>query len=316
MTAFLPTFSVIIPTYQRPIQLTQCLQALAALEYPLDDFEVIIVDDGSPEPLDQTVQPFRSVLNLRLIRKTNGGPGSARNAGATVACGKFLAFTDDDCRPAPDWLRRLEERLTQNPDHLVGGRTENSLHDNSFALTSQIIVNAAYTYYNRYQNNARFFASNNIAVAADLFQKIGGFDATFRIASEDREFCDRWRCGGLMLSYAPDALVLHAHSLTFRSFCQQHFNYGRGAWRFHCARSLRGFDPLWRKLQLHTGFLSLLRAPLSQLPPRQVITVSILLVLWQVLNALGFLAERFWPIMRAPEELPVADSQEGFDRSL
>src|SRR5262245_50449433 len=250
MTAFPPTFSVIIPTYRRPVQLKQCLQALAALEYPLDDFEVIIVDDGSPEPLDQTVQPFRSALHLRLIRKTNGGPGSARNAGAMVACGKFLAFTDDDCRPAPDWLRRLEERLSQNPDHLVGGRAENSLHDNSFALTSQIIVNAAYTYYNRHQNNARFFASNNISVATDLFQKIGCFDAAFRIASADREFCDRWRGSGLMLSYAPDALILHAHLLTFRSFCRQHFNYGRGAWRFSCTRSSSGVDPLWRKVQL------------------------------------------------------------------
>jgi hypothetical protein len=210
----------------------------------------------------------------------------------------------------------LEERLAHNPDHLVGGRTVNSLHHNPFAITSQMIVDAAYAYYNREQNNARFFASNNMAVAADLFQKSGGFDAAFRVASEDREFCDRWRCNDLKLSYAPAALVYHAHSLTLRSFCKQHFNYGRGAWRFHHIRSLRRSGRLLPDLQFHTHFLGLLQAPLSQLPPGQVLTVSVLLVLWQVVNALGFLAERFWPVMGVPGGSPVAASQEGFERGV
>jgi len=286
-----PTFSIIIPTFRRPKQLTDCLTAVAALEYRPDRFEVIIVDDGSPEPLDAIVRPFRDRLDVSLIRKTNSGPGSARNVGATVARGKFFAFTDDDCSPASDWLQKLEGGFCKDARRLIGGRVVNMLSHNLYSTTSQIIVDIAYAYYNRNPEDARFFASNNIAVPAAPFWELGGFDGNFRVASEDREFCDRWVHGGYKMSYAPDAVVFHAHSLTLRSFCQQHFNYGRGAGQFHRVRTLRGSGRLVRELKFHAHFLQLLRKPLSHLPRERALPICALLVLWQLVNAAGFLYE-------------------------
>lgn len=287
-----PTFSIIIPTFRRPRQLTDCLTAVAALDYAPDGFEVIVVDDGSPEPLSDVVQPFRDRFALTLLHKANGGPGSARNEGAAVARGQFLAFTDDDCQPTPDWLRQLEAGFLKDASRLIGGRVINLLTQNPYSVTSHLIVETAYAFYNRDPRNARFFASNNMAVPADLFRAIGGFDVNFRVASEDREFCNRWLFNAHKMSYVPDAVVLHAHWLTLRGFCRLHFNYGRGARRFHRVRVLREPGHLRQELKFHTHFLRFLRAPLSQLPRKRAAAVCALLLLWELVNAAGFLYEK------------------------
>jgi glycosyltransferase involved in cell wall biosynthesis len=290
-------FSVIIPTYARPGQLRSCLGSLTRLEYPRERFEVLVVDDGSPEPLERVIEPFRGRLNLTLLRQPNGGPGSARNTGAARARGRFLAFTDDDCWPAPDWLCRLEARFAQAPGHLIGGRTLNRLTGNLYAAASQLIVDAVYAFYNRGPGTARFFASNNLAVPTDRFRRIGGFDgAGFPFASEDRELCDRWLHRGYRMTYAPEAVVLHAHPLTLARFCQQHFAYGRGALRYQRVRARRGSGRLRQDLKFHARLPALLRGPLAQLPLGQALAVVPLLGLWQLANAAGFFyeASRAW----------------------
>ena len=186
-----PVFSIIIPTYDRPAQLANCLKALARLDYPHDRFEVLVVDDGSKTPPEALATSFRERLDVRLLIQAHAGPAAARNTGAAQAKGRFLAFTDDDCMPAPDWLQTLAARFASTPDQIIGGRTLNARSDNLYSTTSQTIIEVVYAYYNTDPNQASFFASNNLAVPADRFRAISGFDATFT-TSEDRELCDRW----------------------------------------------------------------------------------------------------------------------------
>lgn len=286
-------FSVIVPTYNRPRPLRTLLKVLSQLDFPRPHYEVIVVDDGSTPPMDEVVKPFQSSTNLTLLRISNGGPGPARNAGASMARGEFLAFTDDDCEPTSNWLQALEERFRDNPDDIVGGQTMNRLIDNPFSTASQIIIDAAYAYYNDSPTNALFFASNNMAVPAKRFREVGGFDPDFRVASEDRELCNRWRHFGYKMTYAPDAVVYHGHPLTLRRFFRQHFNYGRGAWQYHHVRSRRGFGRLRNELPGYGRFLGLLREPMSKLGFRQYVQVSGLLVVWQLGNATGFFYEKY-----------------------
>jgi glycosyltransferase involved in cell wall biosynthesis len=117
----LPFFSVIIPTHARPRQLSACLEALTRLAYPSNSFEVIVVDDGSDKPLNGVVDPFRNQINVILLCQANAGPATARNRGASQARGRFLAFTDDDCMPAPDWIATLAKRFAATPDCAIGG---------------------------------------------------------------------------------------------------------------------------------------------------------------------------------------------------
>ena len=92
-----PTFSIVIPTFARSALLRRCLDGMTRLEATAFLFEVIVVDDGGPEPLDSLIASYADRLDLRLIRQSRAGPAAARNAGVALARGRFLAFIDDDC---------------------------------------------------------------------------------------------------------------------------------------------------------------------------------------------------------------------------
>ncbi len=231
-----PYFSVIIPTYNRPKQLEECLHAIQQTVYPRAHFEVLVVDDGSREPLEEIVAVFRDRMNITLIKQNHAGPSAARNRGAKEAQGQYLIFTDDDCLPQADWMEKLEQRFKQTKDCIIGGRTINYLKHNPYASASQLIIDAVYAYYNRDAYQAVFFASNNLALPRSLFFRSGGFDERFT-AAEDRELCDRWRSQQLRMVYAPEAVIYHAHPLNLRRLWKQHFVYGQGAFWFHEKRA-------------------------------------------------------------------------------
>ncbi len=283
-----PLFSIIVPTYSRPQALSACLRALAELDHPHEQYEVIVVDDGSSVPLQEVVAPFQRQLTLTLIRQSNAGPAAARNAGAQCAQGEFLAFTDDDCLPEPRWLTAFAQILAKTPECMVGGKTMNVLTDNLYSITSQLIVDIVYRHYNADPLRARFIASNNLAMPARGFHNIGGFDPAFR-TSEDRELCHRWLQHGHRIVYHPEACVRHAHALNFRSFCRQHFNYGRGAHRYHELRWLRKSGSLLQESRFHLNVRNWLWQPIREVPAGQVLPVATLLGLWQAANLAGFL---------------------------
>lgn len=290
MSAELPHFSVVVPTYERPAQLAACLRALSRLEYPRERFEVLVVDDASARPPRGVVGGFSDALGVKLVGQAkNAGPAAARNLGASRARGDFLAFTDDDCEPERGWLRAFAERFADAPARIVGGRTVNALAGNPYSETSQLIIDVVYAHFNRDAREARFFASNNFAVHAESFRGVGGFDETFR-TSEDREFCARWRSRGLSMTYEPRAVVLHSHGLAPGSLWRQHFGYGRGALRFHRARAEAGDGPFKPDSDFYT---KLLRAALSRTPKTKAAQMTALLLWSQAANAAGFFYERF-----------------------
>jgi len=240
-----PHFSVIIPTFERAASLRNCLAGVTRLDFPAADFEVIVVDDGGRIELEPVLAGFQSAMCLRLVRQERGGPGAARNAGAAVARGRFLAFIDDDCVPTPGWLGTLARALARHPDDLVGGLVANALPANPYADASDRISRFVYDYYRRDDARERFFTTNNIALSSDLFRSLGGFTTVIPSrTAEDKEFCDRWHDRGLALLHVPEAVVHHAHDLTFLRFLRQHYHYGRGIFAFRQLRRARTHGPL------------------------------------------------------------------------
>ncbi len=284
-----PRFSIVIPTFGRPKQLKECLDSAAEIAYPGDGFEVIVVDDGSKTSLEEIVGAFRKRINVKLFRQDNAGPATARNRGAEESSGKYLAFTDDDCKPSRHWLTKLEDALNQNPELLVAGRTVNDLPDNSYSTASQLISDFLYSYYNN-RDEARFIASNNMALSKEQFLKVGGFDTTFPIAAaEDREFCDRYLYCGYKTIYAPDAIVRHSHPLTLSGFFKQHFNYGQGAYKFHNIRASRSRNTL--KIEPVKFYTGLILYPWKT-SCRYKTFLSLLIALSQVANVSGYFSAR------------------------
>lgn len=299
------TFSVIVPTYNRPRQLLRCLHALDALDYPQDQFEVIVVNDGGSHSLAEIIAAFSSRLCLRYVVQQNQGPAAARNAGARLANGRFLAFTDDDCAPSAAWLRHLATQLLAEPQKMVGGYTKNALHRNPFSITSQLLVDFLYDHYNQTESRALFFTSNNFAVAADLFWQIGGFDEKISLAAgEDRELCDRWLDNGLKMIYLPRAVIYHEHHLHLISFWRQHFNYGRGAWLYRWLRSQRKDEAI--HLESPRFYLNLISYPLTMAHDIRALILTGMLSMTQAANATGFLYEQL--TRRSPKKkLPVRE---------
>jgi glycosyltransferase involved in cell wall biosynthesis len=239
-----PTVTIVIPTFARPAELRRCLDGIARLDAGTISFEVVVVDDGGPEPLDGLVESYADRLDIRLIRQPRAGPAAARNAGAALARGTFLAFIDDDCTPGADWLSELVRELERDDRRLLGGRVENALVENPYATASEHITAFVYDYTGTPGAREPFFTTNNIALAAGLFHAVGGFETSIPSATaEDKEFCDRWTAHGLALAHAPSAVVHHAHDLTFTRFLRQQFDYGRGFLTFRLMRRSRGASP-------------------------------------------------------------------------
>jgi glycosyltransferase involved in cell wall biosynthesis len=282
-------FSVVVPTYNRPEHLRGCLGALAGLDYPRERFEVIVVDDGSTTDLTPVVDEVAGRIQARLLRQANGGPGPARNNGAAAARAPYVAFTDDDCRPRPDWLSVLEACFEQHPDALIGGPTENLLPEDPYARTWQAIIEMAYAYFNEPNGPSRLIASNNMALPRATFLALGGFDLRYRWpGAEDRELCARWIHEGGEIIFVPGARLGHGHAMTIKSFCRLYFCYGRGAYLYHRRRGADNAGTISRDIGFHFNLVRLVRHSLGQLPPEHRLAVVPLLGIWQLANLVGF----------------------------
>ena len=282
-----PRFSIVVPTRDRPQSLARCLVSLAALDYPREKFEVIVVDDGSASSPAEIVEQFSGALCVSLVCLSHSGPAAARNAGVRRSTGDFLAFVDDDCTVDRHWLTALEQRLAHDPGAVIGGRVVNGLPSNPYARASQGLQHFLYDWYHTNRRGAlRFFTTNNLAVARADFDAIGEFDSSFPFASEDRDWCDRCLLDGRELIYAPEAVVHHSHDLTFPAFVRQHYRYGQGAVRFHIARSRRRGNPV--RLEPWRFYHGMLTAPFTMRNP-QLLRESLLLLTSQAVSLAGFL---------------------------
>ncbi|MEY2540344.1 MAG: hypothetical protein QOG67_4084 [Verrucomicrobiota bacterium] len=289
MSQVFPTFSVVVPTRDRPAKLAICLEALAEQDYPSDRFEVIVVDDASTTPFTAP-ETLTERLDLTVVRHQHSlGPGVARNRGANCARNEYIAFTDDDCSPAPSWLQKLAQRFAESPDYLVGGLVINALTDNFYSSATHVILDVSFQYYDPRRGRAHFFPTSNFALAARRFRELDGFNEGWPLAAaEDREFCYRWLQRGFVMMHEPEAKVYHRHPLTLGGFCRLHFRYGRGAYHYHRLRAggggEGGLKPDW-------GFYwSCIRYPFQRMSMARAALVTMLLILWQAANAAGY----FW----------------------
>lgn len=290
--------SVVIPTCNRPDAIRECVDALCAQTFPHDRFEIVIIDDGSRHPVQlSAILPAHPANaekfpRIRLVRQENKGPAAARNRGAIEAEGALLAFTDDDCRPIPDWLGILVAGHLLYPKALLGGSTFNGLRENLFAETNQLILDMVYDHFNADPHHAVFLASNNWLCPRQSFFELGGFDGSFRCAGgEDRDFCNRWRTSHLPIVWLPDARIEHRHKQSFRGFLNLHYRYGVGARLFHVKRSERGSGHAGEDLSFHRHIVRYLPDYLKKYHSRfRRIQILAALVIWEIANAIGFIS--------------------------
>ena len=199
-----PTVSVVIPTHGRADRLEPLVTALEAQTLPKDEFEVIFVDDASPDDTVEVLETLarQTSLHLQILHHSERrGPAAARNLGWRSARAPVVAFTDDDCTPDPDWLRAGLATQDGGP-RIVVGRT---------APPPDQIERAAEPFSRVMQvDSARFFETCNVFYRRADLDAVGGFDERFRRPSgEDIHLALGVLQRGIEPVFAGEALVYH-----------------------------------------------------------------------------------------------------------
>jgi glycosyltransferase involved in cell wall biosynthesis len=226
-----PALSVVVPTRDRPAALERCLGALARQTAP--SLEVLVVDDASRDEGATRAAIARAYPAARVLRGTGRGPAAARNLGVRDARGATVCFTDDDCRPDPDWAARL---ATACDGGAAAGTTLADPAAGRCAAAAQLLTDVLQVASLRHDGAGLGFApSCNLACATELARALP-FDESFPLAAgEDRDWCARLARAGARLSYVPAATVVHRPQLGLRGLLRQQRRYGRGAVRFRQA---------------------------------------------------------------------------------
>ena len=159
-------------------------------------YEVIVSDDGRlSNSQEMILQRFPWVS---WVQGPGLGPASNRNAGAALARGTWLVFTDDDCLPQPDWLYAFFRTIKANPFlSVLEGKTIPDRPRKTLAEHSPVGSQGGNLW------------SCNFTIRRTIFQKLGGFDSQFRVCMEDSDFAQSVRDAGLSFPFIEDALVLH-----------------------------------------------------------------------------------------------------------
>lgn len=197
-----PKVSVAVSTYQRHHMLPRLLSALDGQTMPARDFEVVLVDNGSSAETADTIRQLAPKLDLRLhaLRiEQNRGPSPGRNAAWRASRADVVAFTDDDCAPAPEWLER-GARAMRSGNAVVVGRTLPDPHLPIGPFSRTISV-----------GDVNWLPTCNVFYRRADLDAVGGFDEAFlQPGGEDTDLAFRIRgqCGREFV-FAGDALVYH-----------------------------------------------------------------------------------------------------------
>jgi cellulose synthase/poly-beta-1,6-N-acetylglucosamine synthase-like glycosyltransferase len=199
-----PTFSVVVAAYNAAATIGATLDAV--LTQTCQDFEIIVVDDGSTDDTASRVRPYLIDHRVRLHRQRNQGPSAARNAGIALASGEYVCMLDSDDLWLPHYLTSMKEGLKQ-------ARTVGFAFTRSWDLdqtTNRIRKFVSSPPDGAMDNQAAFlraliehnFIPNSTTVRREVLDRVGGFDPEL-LASEDYDLYLRIVSNGYAAAYVP-----------------------------------------------------------------------------------------------------------------
>ena len=219
-------YSFIVPVYNRPDEVDELLDSLT--RQTVKDFEVIIVEDGSPTPCKDVCDKYAGRLDLRYFMKKNSGPGQSRNYGAERSKGEYLIVLDSDVVLPEGYLKAVEDELEREPADAFGG--PDSAHP-SFTDTQKAISYSMTSFFTtggirggKKKLDKFYPRSYNMGIRRDVYLRLGGF-SKMRFG-EDIDFSIRIFKAGCRCRLFPGAWVWHKRRTDFRKFFRQVYNSG------------------------------------------------------------------------------------------
>jgi GT2 family glycosyltransferase len=219
-------YSIIVPVFNRPDEIDELLESLTRQTF--NDFEVIIVEDGSQKPCKEVCDKYTDKLNLKYFMKENSGPGQSRNYGAERSEGEYLLILDSDVVLPENYLYAIEEELHRDTADAFGGpdRAHNSFTDTqkaiSYSMTSFFTTGGIRG--GKKKMDKFYPRSFNMGIRREVYNKLGGF-SKMRFG-EDIDFSIRIFKAGCKCRLFPGAWVYHKRRTDFRKFWRQVYNSG------------------------------------------------------------------------------------------
>ena len=214
-------FSIIIPVYNRPQEVDELLESLCNQTF--NDFEVVVVEDGSTEKCDTVCEKYKEQLALNYFFKPNSGPGPSRNYGAEHSQGEYLIILDSDVIVPDNYLKIIQKELENNPCDAFGG--PDRAHP-SFTPIQKAINYSMTSFFTTggirggKQKLDKFYPrSFNLGIRKSVYETLGGF-AAMRYG-EDIDLSTRIFKNGYTCRLFPEAFVYHKRRVKFSSFFRQ-----------------------------------------------------------------------------------------------
>jgi len=219
-----PTISVIIPAYNASGTIGACLDALERQTIPREEYEIIVVDDGST---DDTRAAARRP-DVAVLTQAHQGQAAARNLGVQSSRGDLLFFTDADCMPSPDWLEQMRAAFD---DPRVDG-VKGVYRTRQRAIVARFVQLEYEDKYDRLyrRETIDFVDTYSAGYRRRPFEAIGGFDPTM-CPAEDQELSFRMAAHGARLVFRPSAVVEHLHAASLRAYARKKFRGGFAKFR-------------------------------------------------------------------------------------
>ncbi len=222
----LPRVSVVVPAFNAEKTLRGCLNALVSQEFPKEQYEVIVVDNGSTDGTWAIIQSYGSaVLGIRETRVHNSY--AARNAGVRASQGELIAFTDADCVPDVRWLSLLIENFDEP---VFGGVAGEILPFSTETPAEKFAAQTGMLSQRKTQNHPYrpYAVTANVAYRRKVFEQIGLFNNSLE-SGGDADFCWRMQEETKWVLWFNDiAIVLHQHRTSWRGLWKQFVRYGQG----------------------------------------------------------------------------------------
>lgn len=218
--------SVVVPVYNRPEEIRELLDSLCQQSF--QNFEVVIVEDGSTVKSDTIAADFQSKLNLHYFYKKNTGPGDSRNFGMTRASGDYFIILDSDCILPTHYLEEVHKVLNFQYTDFFGGpdtadvRFTNLQKAINYAMTSFFTTGGI----RNSEDGSRKFQprSFNMGISKKAFEVTGGFGNIH--PGEDPDLTLRLWKAGFESQLIKNAFVYHKRRISWSSFYKQVYKFG------------------------------------------------------------------------------------------
>jgi glycosyltransferase involved in cell wall biosynthesis len=224
-----PTFSVIICTYNRADLLSSCLETLVAQSIPLERYEVIVVDNNSRDRTREVVARFAETYpNVRYESEAEQGLSAARNCGVREAQGACVAFLDDECKVARDWLSQADRVRRETKAQAFGGPYEPWYLSDRPAWYKDAYGSSQDIGATGWLPDSFFVSGGNFFIERHLVQELGGFRTDLGMKGEQ-------------LGYGEETDL----QIRLRRQAKGRIYYDRALRVWHCVRPEK-LRPLWR----------------------------------------------------------------------